>query len=73
MSAVQPIWSTALNPRPEEVILRNVNTTGVVTIADLCRAMARLVGVSNLELLGISFHGDRCYVTLHAAPVQLFI
>ena len=34
--------------------------------------MSRLTGVSSVELLVISFHGGRCYATLHAAAVPKF-
>ena len=72
MAAVQPVWSTATNPRPKEVILGNLRNTGAVTPPELRRAMSRLTGVSSVELLDISFHGGRCYATLHAAAVPKF-
>lgn len=71
--AVQRVWSTALQPRPKEVILGIFSTTSAVTTPDRRRAKARLVGFSNLQQLDICIHGGGCYVTVHAAAVQCFI
>lgn len=72
MAAVQPFLSTETNLRPVEAILRSINNEKAGTPPDLRRA-ASLTGVSNVELLDISLHGGRCYITLHAAGVQRFI
>lgn len=73
MLAVLTVWSTVLNPAHKEIVLGNFRTTATVMKPDLRRAMARLKGAMNLELLDTSFHGGGCYVTLHAAAGQKFI
>lgn len=73
MSVVQPVWATAPNLAPEEVVHGNFRTIGAVTRPDLRRAMAPLTGITNLERLGSSFFGGRCYVTLRVAALQRFI
>lgn len=73
MGAVQPVWSTATNSRPTELIFRDFKNAGAVTPSDLRKSMARLTGVSNVELVDISVYGGRCSVTLHAKTVQNFV
>lgn len=57
MPALQSVWVNALKPAPEEVVLGDFRTNGAVAIPDLRRAMVLLAGVTNAELLDISFHG----------------
>lgn len=47
--------SMEINPRPKEVISGNFQNGGAVIVPDLHRAMARLTGVSNVEVFDTSF------------------
>lgn len=71
--AVQPAWLIETNLRPEEVTLGNFENALAGTSPNLRRAVARPTGISNVELLDLSFFGGCCYVTLHDAAVKRFV